>query len=166
MMWVWHGTISSKLNPLTQIRRHIEQCHLKKDLEDSLGSNCVYASSYLSATEYGKKYKIDIFLRQFGFFGISEHKRFFLYSLLGTFAYPRTCPQCGTEINDILTHALTACPKASKLRIVLRLKLLLFNANKIVSPTKFGCKNTLYTLALGNRLFRKTLCEFLVAFGY
>ena len=166
MMWIWHGTISSKLNPLSQIKRHIEQCHLKKDLETSYRSNCVYATIGLSGNEYGKKYKSDKFLRRFGFFESAEHRRFFLYSLLDTCAYPRSCPQCGTETNDTLTHALTECPKASKLRIVLTLKLLLFNANREVSPTKLGCKKTLYKLAMVNRLFRKTLCEFLVAFWY
>ena len=80
--------------------------------------------------------------------------------------YPRTCPKCGIRTNDILSHALTLCPKVIKLRITLRLKLLLFNAHRIVSHTKLGCKITLYTLALGNRLFRRSLCEFLVAFGY
>ena len=101
----------------------------------------------------------DKFLRRFGFFESTEHRRFFLYSLLDPCAYPRSCPQCGTETNDTLTHALTECPKASKLRIALTLKLLLYNANREVSPTKFGCKKTLYKLAMGNRLFRKTLCE-------
>ena len=166
MMWVWHGTINSKLNPLTQIKRHVVQCHLKRDLETAMGSNCVYASMCLTAKKYGKKYKLDTFLRRFGFFESTEHRRFFLYSLLDTCVYPRPCPKCSTVTNDILSHALTTCARTVKLRIVLRLKLLLFNANRLVSPTKFGCKITLYTLAMGNRLYRRALCEFLVAFGY
>ena len=129
-----------------------------------MGSNCVYASMCLTAKKYGKKYRLDKFLRQFGFFESTEHRRFFLYSLLDTCVYPRPCPKCSTVTNDILSHALTTCAKTVKLLI--RLKLLLFNANRMVSPTKFGCKITLYTLAMGNRLYRRALCEFLVAFGY
>ena len=142
------------------------QYHLKRDLETAMGSNCVYASMCLTANKYGKKYRLDKFLRQFGFFESTEHRRFFLYSLLDTCAYPRSCPKCSTVANDIPSHALTTCPKTIKLRLVLRLKLLLCNANRIVSPTKFGSKITLYTLAMGNRLYRRALCEFLVAYGY
>ena len=166
IMWVWHGTIISKLNPLTQIKNHIVKYHLKRDLEYSLKSNCVYASTNLSEKGYGTKYKLDRFLRQFGFFESSEHRRFFLYSFLDTGAYPRPCIKCLTVIHDRLSHALTACPKAIKLRIILRLKLLLYNANRVVSPTKFGCKKTLYTLSMGNRLIRRAFCEFLVSYGY
>ena len=166
MMWVWHGTISSKLNPLSQIKSHVVKYHLKNDLETSSGSNCIYASQCLSTKKYGKKYQLVNFLRHCGFFENAEHRRFFLYSFLDTGAYPRPCPKCGTVIIDTLSHALTACPKARKLRIVLRLKLLLFNANSLVSPTKFECKKTLYSLAMGNRLLRRSFCEFLVAFGY
>ena len=165
-MWVWHGTISSKLNPLSQIKSHVVKYHLKNDLETSSGSNCIYASQCLSTKKYGKKYQLVNFLRQCGFFENAEHRRFFLYSFLDTCAYPRPFPKCGTVINDTLTHALSACPKARKLRIVLRLKLLLFNANSLVSPTKFDCKKMLYSLAMGNRLLRRSFCEFLVAFGY
>ena len=85
---------------------------------------------------------------------------------IDTCAYPRPCPKCGTVIFDTLSHALSACPKARKIRTVLRLKLLLYNANSFVSPTKFECKKTLYSLAMGDRLVRRSLCEFLVAFGY
>ena len=165
MMWVWHGTISSKLNPLNEIKKHVVKYHLKKDLETTAGSKCVYAATCLTAKNYGKKYKLDNFLRQSGFFESTEHRRFFLYSFLDTGAYPRPCPKCGTEVIDILSHALTACPTATKLRLVLHLKLLLFNANRIASPSKFDCKITLYSLAMGNRLYRRCLCEFLVAFG-
>ena len=122
MMWVWHGTTNSTLNPLTQIKRQIVQHHLKRDLETGLESKCVYASMRLKTEKYGKKYSLAKFLRQFGFFESTEHRRFFLYSLLDTCAYPRSCPKCSTVTNDILSHALNACPKAIKLRIVLRLK--------------------------------------------
>ena len=166
MLWVWHGTISSKLNPLTQIKRHVVKYHLKKDLETSSGSNCIYAYTCLSTKKYGKQYQLGKFLRQCGFFENAEYRRFFLYSFLDTCAYPRPCPKCGTVIFDTLSHALSACPKARKIRTVLRLKLLLYNANSFVSPTKFECKKTLYSLAMGNRLVRRSLCAFLVAFGY
>ena len=162
--WCGYGTFSMKLNPLSQIKRQVVKYHLKKDLETSSGSNCVYATTCLTTKNYGKKYQLEKFLRHLGFFENAEHRRFFLYSFLDTGAYPRPCPKCGTKIKDTLSHALSACPKAIKLRLVLRLKLLLFNANSVVSPTKFCCKKTLYLLAMGNQLFRRTFCEFLVAF--
>ena len=89
MMWVWHGTISPKLNPLSEIKRHVVQYHLKKDLETSSRSNCVYAITCLTAKKYGKQYKVDKLLRQIGSFESTEHRRFFLYSFLDTGAYPR-----------------------------------------------------------------------------
>ena len=136
MMWVWHGTICSKLNPLSQIKRHVVMYHLKKDLETSSGSNCIYATMCLAVKNYGKQYHHLVkFLRHFGFFENAEHRRFFLYAFLDISAYPRPCPKCGSVINDVLSHALSACPKAIRLRLVLRLKLLLFNANRSVSPT-------------------------------
>ena len=160
----WYDKFETK--PLTQIKRHVVQYHLKKDLETSSGSNCIYAYTCLSTKKYGKQYQLGKFLRQCGFFENAEYRRFFLYSFLDTCAYPRPCPKCGTVIFDTLSHALSACPKARKIRTVLRLKLLLYNANSFVSPTKFECKKTLYSLAMGDRLVRRSLCEILVACGY
>ena len=89
-----------------------------------------------------------------------------MYSFLDTCAYSRLCPACHKQVNDVLTHALNSCPRTRSLRLTLRLKLILFNIDKIDQHTRLGCKTTLYSLAMGSRPFKTALCEFLMSLGY
>ena len=161
MMWVWHGTISSKINPLTQIKKQIVQHHLRRDLQTALGHDCIYTSLHLSLNQKTRKYKLNRLLHRLGFFQDTQHRRFFLYSFLDTCAYSRTCPKCGKGVKDVLTHALTKCPNTNEICLTLRLKLLLFNAES----TNLQCKRKLFSQALGCPLIRRALCNFLVSLG-
>ena len=89
-----------------------------------------------------------------------------MYSFFVTCAYSRLCPACHKQVTDVLTHALNVCPRTRSIRLNLRLKLLLFNSVKVDKDIKFGCKTTLYSLAMENQPVRKALSEFLIAFGY
>ena len=111
MMWVWHGTCSHKNNPLALIKRQIVGHHLQRDLKSAAAVNCVYTNLILTSTPYGKKYNLCKFLRVFGFFQSTKHRRFFMYSFIDTCAYSRLCPACHKQVNDILTHALNSCPR-------------------------------------------------------
>ena len=114
----------------------------------------------------GKKYRFEKFFESYGLFKNTEHRRFFLYSLFDTCAYSRKCPKCNSLVNDILKHTLTNCIKMSRMRVLLKVKLLLFKATNLVPPTKLTCKTTLYSLAMLAQLYRKALCEFLISVGF
>ena len=163
MMWVWHGTTTLKINPLTQIKNQIVQLHLKRDIQIAAGHDCIYSSLYLSSGQKTGKYKLNKLLRSMGFFQSTQHRRFFLYSFLDTSAYSRPCPKCSSLINDVLTHALTKCPNTHtrQLRVTLRLKLLLYNAEN----ASLSCKKQLFSQAIHSPLIRRALCDFLVSFG-
>ena len=165
-MWVWHGTVSPKNNPLALIKRQIVRYHLQKDLKRAANIGCMYTKLILTTTPYGNMYKLSKFLTVLGFFHNSKHRRFFLYSFLNTCAYSRLCPACHNQVDDVLTHALKNCPRTRTMRLTLRLKLLLYNSLTVKKDVNFGCKTSLFSYALGNRPFRKALCEFLIALGY
>ena len=166
MMWVWHGTVSPKNNPLALIKRQIVRYHLQNDLKSAADINCIYAKLMLTVTPYGNKYSLCKFLRALGFFQNTKYRHFFMYSFLDTCAFARPCPACHDQVTDVLTHALNVCPRTRPMRLTLKLKLLLFKSVKVDKDTKFGIKTTLYSLALENRPFRNALCEFLIALGY
>ena len=166
LLWVWYGIINPKENPLARIKREIVAHHLKKDIESAKKIDCVYTSLCLIGKKYGKKYRFERFFENFGNFHDTQHRRFFLYSFFETCAYSRRCPKCNAQVTDILKHTLTDCTKTKEIRLLLRLKLLFYNATSLVAPTKLNCKTTLYSLAMLDKLYRKTLCEFLVNVGY
>ena len=139
--------------------------HLQRDLASVKPTTCVYSTLVLAPTQYGKKYKLCRFLRALGFFHSSTHRRFFMYSLLDTCAYSRHCPACHIQINDVLTHALTRCCRSRQLRLILRLKLLLYNADNI-DTKKLDCKTNVFSMAMESHLIRRALCEFLISLGY
>ena len=165
-MWVWNGTINPKKNPFAKIKREIVEYHLKLDLNKAKEVDCIYTSMCLSITKYGKKYQLYDFFQNFGVFKNSEHRIFFLYSFLDTCAYSRTCPKCSMTVKDVLQHTLNDCANTSKLRLTLRIKLILYNAHKLVDSSKLSCKKTLYCLAMQKRVYREALCEYLVNVGY
>ena len=163
-MWVSNGTINPKKNPFAKIKREITEYHMKLDLEKAKNVKCIYTSTCLSIKVL-QKVHVRTVLSKLWVFRNSKHRRFFHYSFLDTCAYFRTCHKCGKVTNDVLQHNLTDCQKSSKLRVVLRLKLILFNAHKLVDPSKLSCKKILYILAMQNRVFRDALCDFLVKVG-
>ena len=162
MMWVWHGTTNFKISPLTQIKNQVVRHHLKRDVQTALQKDSVYTSLYLTSDGKIRKYNLNKFLRIFGFFKNTEHRRFFLYSFLDTSAYSRPCPKCGKLVNDVLTHALTQCSGTLQKRICLRLRLLLFKSE----GANFRCKKKLFSQALSCPLTRRSLCDFLVSLGF
>ena len=166
MMWVWHGTISSKDNPLALIKRQIVRSHLQRDVSSAAGKICIYTNLILSTTSYGKRYVLCKFLRVLGFFQSTEHRRFFLYSFLDTCSYSRLCPACHWEVRDVLTHALNSCRKTRSMRLTLRIKLLLFNGDKVDQHTNLDCKTTLYSLAMRSDPFKTALGDFSISLGY
>ena len=123
----------------------------------------IYPTLYLSSGQKTSKYKLNKLLRSMGFFQSTQHRRFFLYSFLDTSAYSRPCPKYYSVINDVLTHALTQCPNTHtrQLRVTLRLKLLLYNAEN----ASLSCKKQLFSQAIHSPLIRRALCDFLVSFG-
>ena len=137
-----------------------------KDLDTAKKVDCIYKSLCLIGKNYGKKYKFNGFLNCIGNFKNSEHRRFFLYSFFDSCAYSRQCPRCNCSVSDILHHILTDCTKGSKIRLKLILKLLLLKATRLVPSSKLTCKRTLYFLAMSDRLYMETVCEFLVDIGF
>ena len=106
MMWVWHGVLKPKQNPFSAIKKQVVAYHLKRDLSKARTVNCLYSVLCIRHKKYGKKYRLESFLKNFGTFESSEHRRFFLYSFLDTCAYSRKCPKCYCTVNDILQHTL------------------------------------------------------------
>ena len=76
-MDLWHGRCPEKVNPLTRIRKLVEEYHLKKDLEAEKKVNCIYRRP---AGCKDKKYIFDERLKQPGRFQNTEHRRVFIYS--------------------------------------------------------------------------------------
>ena len=61
MMWVWHGVIAPKQNPMNAIKKQIVEYHLKKDVEKAKTYSCIYTALCLTHKEYDKHYQLEDF---------------------------------------------------------------------------------------------------------
>ena len=107
-----------------------------------------------------KRYTLDNFFKHIGQFldtiGISQ----FIFALLDNCDFERVCPLCSESHLDVLQHTLRGCSKAHHLRLLLKMKLELFN---VPGHINLSSKVELFTLAVGKRLYRKVLCEYLIS---
>ena len=166
LQWVWNGTINPKENPLARIKREVVAYHLKKDLERARKTNCIYTTLFLIGKKYGKKYRFEKIFEAMGLFKNTAVRRFFFYALFDTCAYSRKCPKCSSLTTDVLKHTLSNCVKTRKMRLILRLKLLLFNASKLFASSDLLNKTSLFSLSMIGQPYRSALCDYLAQVGY
>ena len=160
----WVGFFKPGISPLREIRRVIEKCCFKKDLQKALKSRCLYSTLFIEPNIANYKYyKMESFLKRMGNFPDAKSRRHYLYALLDPCKIDRSCPKCHSTTKDIISHILGNCTKASQIRLRLRLQLLFYG----VSPDfDFENKTAVFKLVMNRKIiFLKTLCSFLNEIG-
>ena len=141
----------------------METFDLNRDLKKCCESSCLYTSIIFNRKlKQHKRYKFEDFFRHIGQFPDTIGRRKFIYALLDRCNFTRECPLCRESHLDVLQHTLHECPKAQQHRLILKLKLNLYNIPVNIDLTN---KSDLFACAVRKRLYRKVLCEFLAKVG-
>ena len=156
---VWLKISRQKENTLNTIRRAVESFYINRDLKKCCETSCLYTSLILDSNiKTHKKYTFETFFKQLGQFPDTKGRSQFIFALLDTCSFERECPLCSVRHLDVLQHTLRGCPKARNIRLLLKMKLDLYNIPRHVNVAN---KVELFTMAVRNRLYRKVLCEYL-----
>ena len=153
---IWHGICPPKINPLAMIKKMVVTYHLKKDVEAAQKSNCGYTALKVFK---GKTYSFEPWLSEIGRFESTMHRRTFLYSLLDSSNYERTCRNCGTTATDIVKHGLTECTRVASQRKKFILLMSFYNAPEGLDITS---KHDVFKAAMGKKCLLKVVCELLM----
>ena len=159
-LYVWLKIKRPKENPLETIRRTVEQNCLKKDQAVCLASTCIYSSSLYTGNAFKqKKYIFEKIFNTIGLFPDADGRRQFIFALLDRCNFERVCPKCSMRTFDILKHFLNDCPRTDLLRLLLKIKLKLYNAPV---SADFTNKEQLFSLAInGKTVYLKIFSQFL-----
>ena len=156
---VWLKHSRPKENTLHTIKKAVELFHINRDLKKCCETSCLYVSIIFNSNlREHKRYKFENFFEQLGQFPDTKGRSQFIFALLDNCSFERKCPLCNTSHLDVLQHTLRGCPKAHHIRLLLKLKLELYNIPGEVNLTN---KVDLFTLAVKKRIYRKILCEYL-----
>ena len=156
---VWLRISRPKENKLNSIRKSVEAFHLTRDMKKCCASQCMYTSLILNTNlKVHKRYTFEDFFKRLGQFPDTMGRCKFIFALLDRCNFERECPMCRERHFDVLEHTLHGCPKARHLRVLLKMKLELFNIPGNIDITN---KAELFTLAIRKRLYRRVLCEYL-----
>ena len=91
----WVGFFKPGISPLREIRRVIEKCCFKNDLQKALKSRCLYSTLFIEPNIANfKYYKMEPFLKRMGNFPDAKSRRHYLYALLDPCKIDRRCPKC------------------------------------------------------------------------
>ena len=153
---IWNGFCAPKENPLSKIKRIVEQYYLTKDIAVARASKSLYSLLFISLVPLQqKRYVFEPYLTNIGRFKNANYRS----SFFDTCSYDRICTCCKGKYSDIVQHMFSSCNCLSQQVSILKLTLILYN----VQPTfEFTNKQKLFHLALTRRLYMDVLCEFLV----
>ena len=106
-----------------------------------------------------KKYQLDERLTEVGRFHSTEHRKLFLYVLLDTARYERSCKNCGKKVKDLTEHGLKECIRVKQQRRLYILNMKFYDAPE---EAKLLNKRVAIRTALIKKCHMKALCDFLI----
>ena len=159
ILYLWHGSSANHINPLLAIKIIIISKNLREDLEKGRSKKCSFANIFLrNPFAYQKNYHLPEPFCQPDQFATPNGRKRFVKAILHPCSYKEECLLCRQIYTDKLYHFLTECPRLSKPRKQLHLKLELYN----FPLEKLLLNDKLLGLALEKNAWRNSLTKFLI----
>ena len=155
-MDIWHGQCPKKINPMSRIRKIVEDYHLKNDEEVARRVNCVYTRITLLK---GKNYNFEERLTKIGLFQNTDQRSVFLQALLESDKYEKECRNCEQRVRNFTKHGMEECKAVELQRTLFKMRMKFYNASEKPNQLKIG---EVFNEAMSRKCVMKVLCEFLI----